>query len=229
MNKLIITLLFLWIGWKVLQSIFEELQTRMEDRGSDKPEGEDFELESPPARRQAPTVSRPRQTRRAEVDRESGLPPSGQKESDLERWYREAQARRRQLGGMGEKEQHPRETVRREPGRQRAPSPPPQPVLRRAEPRARTQWEREVERVTVRRPRESRVEAERVRRERAVPPPVPSRKSRKARKRAAAKTSETLWLRSIGRLDKQGIRRGIIMAEILGPPKALRDIDSRLV
>ncbi len=224
MNKLIITLLFLWIGWKVLQSIFEELQTRMEDRGSDKPEGEDFELESPPARRQAPTVSRPRQTRRAEVDRESGFPRSGQKESDLERWYREAQARRRQLGGMGEKEQQPREPVP-----QRAPSPPPQPVLRRAEPRARTQWEREVERVTVRRPREPRVEAERARRARAVPPPVPSRKPQRARKRAAAKTSETLWLRSIGRLDKQGIRRGIIMAEILGPPKALRDIDSRLV
>jgi hypothetical protein len=112
------------------------------------------------------------------------------------------------------------------------------------EPRREARREARVERKRVAHPREparesARESARERTRERAVAEPTkkrrektaaaPKPKRRRERARRPVRTGLPGTIPLIGRLDKSDIRRGIIIAEILGQPKALRDIDTHVI
>jgi hypothetical protein len=68
-------------------------------------------------------------------------------------------------------------------------------------------------------------------RQAAPKPPAQAKqpKRRKPAKQAVAQAAPAAAIPLIGKLGREDIRRGIIMAELLGPPKALRDINSHVI
>lgn len=63
------------------------------------------------------------------------------------------------------------------------------------------------------------------------PPPEKAKKRRKRRERPrqVARAKPVTAIPIIGKLGQADVRRGIVLAEVLGPPKALRDIDSHII
>jgi len=229
MNKIIFTIFFFWIIWKVLKSILEEVQKRMEDEGSMK--REDVTRET--ATQRYEQLQTPRSaTRAAESAREpeewhAGQPIPGQEESELERWFREAAEDKQEMEETAvppprARERAPAAPPRRRPTQPRAPA-------RRAEPRVVHPREKQVERRRVVHARGPAVpEPEPKRRE--APPAAPGRRKQRERRECAdGRKPAFAEMAGFGKLDLDDVRRGIILAEILGPPKGLGDIDSHVI
>ena len=233
MNKIIFTIFFFWILWKVLKSVLEEIQKRMEEQGP--VERESLSEEAWQQRQEQVRAGRPatRPSTPTEEAREwrQGEPIPGEQETELERWFREALEQKRRVEDATGPPPPVRERVPSEPARPKAKQP------RAARPReARSQASaRRVEPRAEQR-RETRVEPRRVVHPRGPAVPEPEAKLREAppaapgrRKRAAGRKPAFAELAGVADLDLHDIRRGIILAEILGPPKGLGDIDSHVI
>ncbi|UCD57664.1 MAG: hypothetical protein JSV16_00720 [Candidatus Hydrogenedentota bacterium] len=243
MNKFIITLVIIWLAWKVIKSAIEELQQRMEDRmAGDKERREpavDRTSRSRTVPRQAvPTSSRAPASRapasRETEDWEIGQPMPGDEESELERWFQQALDRKRQMDdAAGRTPQQVRKRIppepRRRPRVERAQVVHPRRTSRRVEPRTERHREIRVEQKQVARPKEPAA-AKPARESREALPEVPEpRRHKKTPKRRAREELGLAELVGASEWDMDDIRRGIIIAEILGPPKALGDIDSHVI
>lgn len=232
MNKFILTLFIVWILWKVFKSVIEEIQQRLERHMG----GEEKEMFSDVARR---SRTLPRQPISADSSREPhtwelGQPIPGKEEDELEKWYREALERKRQLSGARPQagERMPREPARPQPAQPRQAQPGvlhPRPTQRRVEPRVERRHEARMERRRVAQPREhvAHEPARRRREEPALTPKPPEFK--RAPKRETRRGRGLAELVGAGEWDMNDIRRGIIIAEILGRPKGLTDIDSHVI
>jgi hypothetical protein len=213
MNKFILTLFFLWIVWKALKSVIEEIQRRAEKMSSG--QGGRPDLPAPQAaRRPAPRPSPEPE------EWELGEPIPGGEESELERWYREAMERKRKVGRTVQPAPPPsaRERMRAQPARPR-----------RAEPRIARRREPVAEQVRVVPPREPVAPRPAPERWQAPPQPPEPRKFRQMRRREARGERTLAELVEWGEWDLDDVRRGIIIAEILGPAKALKDIDTHVI
>lgn len=243
MNKIIFTLIFFWVLWKVLKSVLEEIQKRMEDQGLDRrksfpaesPEGETQQLRTrPPVPRPAPPAREPQEWR-------SGDPVPGEEESELERWFRQAVEHKKRMKDAAAPppsgRRTPSEPVRPQPAQPRETRPraaqpraaQPRAPVRRVEPRVEYRRETRAERQRVVHPVEPVVTRPPVE-HREVSPAMPRpRKGRRERVQAPRRTRAGAGLAGIGELDLHDVRRGIILAEILGPAKGLGDIDSHVI
>ena len=218
MNKLIITLFIIWIVWKVIRSVIEELQARMKQQMPQMPE-------RPAARPPVSPASRA-QTAGEPDEFEFDDAAFEEEDSDLERWFSEAMERKRQIDEVDDAIPLPvSERARPKPPR---PTAQPEAVTRRSEPRVERRHEVRVAHRRVAQPREPvAVQPPPKRPERAVAAAQRAEKpARRPRRRERHAIPE---LAGIGKLDKRDIRRGIILAELLGTPKALRDIDSHVI
>ena len=227
LDTTVLTFFMFWVGWQLFKPVMEGLSKRMEDlarpqqgRPTTFAQGRPHGHESPreqalPGRPTTFAQGRPHRHEAPPEPRiwELGQPLPGDEESDLERLFGEAMERKRRLGTTEAARPQSREYP--VPARPRA-----------AQPRTKPQ----------------RVEPARVTRPRGPAPSRPARKPSKprraaprrresveARRRAAGERPARPALAGLCKLDKNDIRRGIIMAEILGPPKALRDIDSHVI
>jgi len=206
MNKFLITLFVFWVIWKVAKSAIEELQKRMQDQ-----QDPQRRQPAPPVgaspRRETPQSAEPFPGVQSE-GWEGGETESGGELSEIERLFGEALELKRRVGGAAQQQQ---------PQAQRP---------QKAYPRVAQQ--RTTSR-RVARPREPAV-AEEVR-DRAKPAQArpkrrkPAAPRRRAAREGAVRTAPAI----IGKLCKNDIRRSIVMAELLGPPKALRDIDAHVI
>ncbi|GAB4332796.1 MAG: hypothetical protein Kow0099_04570 [Candidatus Abyssubacteria bacterium] len=199
----IITLIVLWVAWKILQSVIEEVQTRAERRKL-----EEAQAQRAAARTRLPTRSAP-PSREPEA-RQAG-PPETVMEA-MERLYRDALERKRQLERTTAPHPAPPipELPHTETGRRAEPPPwPPAPPPRRKTVR--------VEQRRVVRPQRP-----------AAPQKPPAQITNPYERQHAvhAKTPQPFGETLIGRLGPNELRKGILLAEILGPPKALRASDS---
>lgn len=210
MKSLITTIIICWVLWKILKRAIDEMQARMEDQVSRQKK----EPPRPMVSTQVRTTTRPMPAR----------PGVSQEEMDLERLLTEALDRKQQ---MEDDEGIPLVITEQ---RTVEPAPPPverpRTVSRRIEPRVRQRREVRVEHRRVVKPRE-RAAVESVQK-RSQPPETRARRER-PRRRVVRERAHVVELAGIGTLGKGDIRRGIIMAEILGSPKALRDIDSHVI
>jgi hypothetical protein len=165
---------------------------------------------------------------------ELGQQMPGEGVSDLEKMFGEAMKRKRQLDGSEEKPPEPVQpkTVQTRATRPRAPqtrAPQPRAKPMQVEPRVEHRREVGVRRSRVAMPQEPvAVEPELKRPEPAHAVPK-GRGEKRARRRGVHQRSSVSELPGIGRLGKRSIRRSIVMAEILGTPKGLRDIDSHVI
>jgi len=211
MNKFLITLFVFWVIWKVAKSAFEDLQKRMQDQ-----QDPQRRQPAPPVgaspRRETPQSAEPFPGVQSE-GWEGGETESGGELSEIERLFGEALELKRRVGGAAQQQQ---------PQAQRP---------QKAYPRVAQQRtaSRRVEPRRVARPREPAV-AEEVR-DRAKPAQARPKRRKPAvpRRRAAREGAVRAAPAIIGKLDKDDIRRSIVMAELLGPPKALRDIDAHVI
>ncbi len=156
--------------------------------------------------------------------------------SDLERLFTEAMERKmgiKQSPGQARRQTARPNVAQQRPQQQRPQRQRPEPEADSwipAQPASHPQPRREVksERKRVARPREREAVAPAAKAAKQRPTRAGTRKRREQPRRAAqAKPSKQIPL--IGRLDKCDIRRGIILAEILGPPKGLGDIESHVI
>jgi hypothetical protein len=234
MEKFIFTILFFWVLWKVMKRGIDELQSRMEDQAAEQKRRTASRPPAPPSQVRTPAQReqlRP-DARRRRPDRE---------ETELERLLMEAMKRKDQLEEDDEEatplvvsEDVSPELVQPEPEEFEPPRrverprvARPQTTSRRVEPRRerRRQVRMEQRRMAVpRQPATARTEPRRARM-------LPTKPATRQVRRAAQKTArrERQELRGIGRLGKKQVRKGIIIAEILGSPKALRDTDSHVI
>jgi hypothetical protein len=225
-----VILLFLWIAWKVFGSIFEEMQARKRRQQTLDTE----ETISQPPSRRVPPVARPAERTMASTPSASTPPPMDKEERDIERLLREAMARKHQPMESPEKarpqptkvtyvERQTVETI--SPMRQKTlppieehrfkPPPPMEPYHHRLQSPP-VEHRKVVQKRVIR-----RVE------------PVPARQAPRLPE-AAAKLVAPPRVRRRGRgarsfplfltdgLNKCEVRKGIVMAEILGEPKAFR-------
>jgi len=231
LDTTVLTFFLFWVGWQLFKPVMEGLSKRMEDLArpqQGKPttfaQGRPHRDESPqeqalpgrqttfaqgkPHRHEAPPEPR---------SRELGQPLPGDEESDLERLFGEAMERKRRLETTEAARPQSREYPAPAQPRAAPPRTRPQRVPQRVEPARATRPRGPAPSRPARRPSKPR---------RAAPR---RRESVEARRRAAGERHARSALAGLGGLDKNDIRRGIIMAEILGSPKALRDIDSHVI
>ena len=233
MKSIVVTLFILWIFWKVAKSAIEEMQQRMQNQSPD------ARRKAMPPREGAPPV--PLQSRTSashEPDEwEIGEPVPGEEQSELESWFQEALEHKRTIEKADRgippevteriPPQPPRprsRPPRMEPRPAPPPMPKPQPAARHAEPRTEHRREVRVKRKRVVRRREPVA----ARPAQAQEPRRPARRRREIGQRRIQRPV-TPHLKTIGKLNMNDVRRGIILAEILGTPKALRDIDSHVI
>jgi hypothetical protein len=229
MNKFIITLVIFWVIYKAVQQGLAELRRRMEEMTGEK------RMQPPLAPTRTVThrvttrqpVSSSAHRPGATTTDESAIPRT---ESELEHWFREALERKQAL-------EHADETV--ELFRVETPPPPAtqpsamQPSTPRPQPARRQPRQRQAEpRVVV---HEQRRRAERPREPMAVTPPMERSQARaleptRARRRRVRERSDAAGPpHFLAGLDQRDIRKGIVLAEILGTPKGLRDIDTHVI
>ena len=225
-----------WVGWQLFKPVMEGLSKRMEDMArsqQEKPttfaQGRPHRGESPqeqalPGRPTTFAQGRPHRHEAPPEPKswELGQAQPGGEETDLERLFGEAMERKRRMGTTEAARPQSREYP--VPARPRAAQPRaaqprtrPQRVPPRAEPARTARPRKPVSSRPARRPSKPR---------RAAPR---RRESVEARRRAAGERPARPALACLGEMDKNDIRRGIIMAEILGPPKALRDINPHVI
>jgi hypothetical protein len=243
MNKIVFTIIFFWILWKVLKSVLEEIQKRMEDQGLGGREGlsEETPERDQQQLRTRPSAGRPTAPTREPQEWSRGDPVPGEEESELEHWFREAMEHKQRMEDATLPSSPPGQRAPPEPARPQAAQPRPaqpraarpQPArprgpVRRVEPRIEHRREARVERQRVVHPSEPVVPTAVEHRE--APPAAPRpRKGRRERTRAPRRKRAGADLAGIGGLDLHDVRRGIILAEILGPAKGLGDIDSHVI
>jgi len=233
MAKIIVILALIWLGWMVFKSVLEEIQGRMEDRRAEE-EGE-APAQDVPSRSKASlpaaTISSPRGSRTRQPNQES----LGIEKNELERLLNEARERKREL--------------EREPASKSASStvrlasagkvPPKSPEFRHASPEFRpvsmgveTFEEHRHKSEVIQKP------IAQVRKQFTPAPPIPRREAppsatmrRKGKEGAGHEVTASAAKRFAGvsGLDLDDVRSGIIVAEILGPPKGLGGIDSRAI
>ena len=183
-----------------------------------------------PPRRQAPLPSR--QSPGYKGEQPTSL---GGALSDMERLFSEAMERKRgleqapaqgrpQVARPRPVQQRPKPEPEREewipaaPEAEADPWIPPQP-----EPRRKVRVEREQ--VVRSRRREVAEPAAK-----SSPPPAPARpRKRRKQRRQIAQRKPAGTIPILGKLDMNDVRRGIVIAEILGPPKGLGDIESHVI
>ncbi len=195
----------------------------------------------PDAARRSPTV--PRRPVSAASSRQPnkwqpGQPVPGKQEDELEKWYREALERKRQLSEAAAPPPPPAgERMPLQPARPRPAQPrptqsrvlQPHPPQRRVEARVEHRRQVHVERRRVAHPREP-VAHEPARRHREAPAATPKpHEFMRMPKRETRQRRGLAELVGAGEWDMNDIRRGIIIAELLGSPKALGDIDSHVI
>ncbi|MBI5115005.1 hypothetical protein HZA56_00865 [Candidatus Poribacteria bacterium] len=235
MNKFILSLFFIWIIWKVLQSVSEEIRARMEKEARKQPEllkrspnvaprrGENAPREQP--------LPPPSPDLREPALRQTGRPAPARPEDELQRLLLEGLKRKRQMAPP---------THRPAPTKEAAYTERPMPKL---------EEEGREEKITVLQRREppiehrrpARVEQRRVARPQE-PPPAPAtrqwaspsetpkrRRVRETVERGVREKPPVLDLMDFVEWDLNEIRRGFVIGEILGPPMALRDADSHLI
>jgi len=231
MEKLIFTFIFFWVIWKVLKRGIDELQSRMDEQKKQ-------QEKQAPQRRPASAAAR-RPVRREPARLESGPRMPAKEGAELERLLMEAMKRKDQLDDADEAiplimtEEKPPEPVHPRATQPRAQQPRviyrETTVTRRVEPQTDHRREVRVERrrgvAVPREPAASAPEQQLMR----ISPPLARRGVERPRRRMARGRTSAIELAGIGRLGKRSIRKGIIMAEILGAPKALRDIDSHVI
>jgi hypothetical protein len=230
-TQYLIIFFILWGVWKVakpaLDKYLQDVQGQLkEQQEKTRPPGEVTPSQT--------VTTRPATSGETE-SWELGQPVPGEEGGDdLEHWFQEALERKRQIGSA--------------PATREAPPPPPVPVQEpeRAEPfppprparQQRAAYPREAQRQVgsrAERHREVRVEKKRVvvPREPAAQQPKPKRAQHPGQKKVARRRVRqepaVARLAGIGRLDMHDVRKGIIIAEILGAPKALREIDSHTI
>jgi len=248
-NKIIFTIIFFWILWKVLKSVLEEIQKRMEDQGLGGREGlsEETPEKGQQQLRTRPSAARPTAPTREPQEWSRGDPVPGEEESELEHWFREAMEHKQRMEDATLPSPPPGQRAPPEPARPQAAQPraaqpraaqpqpaQPQPArprgpVRRVEPRIEHRREARVERQRVVHPSEPVVPRPAVE-HREAPPAVPRpREGRRERARAPRRKRGGAELAGIGELDLHDVRRGIILAEILGPAKGLGDVDSHVI
>lgn len=234
LDTTVLTFFMFWVGWQLFKPVMEGLSKRMEDMANPQQkrpttfaEGRPHRHESPreqalPGRQTTFAQGRPHRHEAPPEPRswELGRPLPGDEESDMERLFGEAMERKRRMGTTEVARPQSREYPAPEPARPRAAQPrvaPPRTRPPRVEPARVTHPKGPAPSRPARRPSEPR---------RAAPR---RRESVEGRRRAAGKRHARPALAGLCKLDKNDIRRGIIMAEILGSPKALRDTDSHVI
>ena len=234
MNKIVFTLIFFWVLWKVLKSVLEEIRKRMENQGP--VERESISEEAAQQRQEQLRASQPESHQPVPMPEpqewRQGEPIPGEEEIELERWFREALEHKQQAEDTAVAAPPARDRVPSEPARPQAAQPRvarPRAPAPRVEPPAEHRRETRVERRRVVAPRGPAVpEPEAKRRE--APPAAGGRRKRQERlERGAGRKPAFAELAGIADLDLHDIRRGIILAEILGPPKGLSDVDSHVI
>jgi len=245
MEKLIIFFV-IWMIWRFARSAIEKSRQQNQPPPTERPSPRPAQVQQ--SRLQAPTEAIGR-TERAEVDRPTAKGVFG----DMERLFQEAmeQKRRAEEGHQGQRPRpgQPRTARPRvmqpqpEPEswipRQPAPEPEswvprqedPEPeswVPRQPSPEPESWVPRQPEPRRVARPAKppAKKPAEALK-----PPPEKAKKRRKRRERPrqVARAKPVTAIPIIGKLSQADVRRGIVLAEVLGPPKALRDIDSHII
>lgn len=230
MNKLIFFFV-IWVIWKVGKPILDKYLQDVQGQ-----------LKEQQKRTQPPGDVTPSQTittrpaTSGETESwELGQPVPGEEGGDdLEHWFQEALERKRQIGSAPATREAPPPSPIPVQERERAePFPPPRPARQQREAYPR-EAQRQAE-PRVKRRREVRVEKKRVvvPREPAMTEPASKRAKRPGQKKVARRRVRqepaAERLAGIGRLDMHDVRKGIIIAEILGAPKALREIDSHTI
>ncbi len=238
MAKIIVIFALIWLGWAVFKSVLEEIQGRAEDRRA-KEEGETSAQDVPAGSKAASTdvaAFSPSVPNKWQPRQQTG----GTEKNELERLLIEALERKRQL----EKEPAPKpaspavrpqtesivhgESAEKIPHRSpdlRLATPEFRPVSMRAEPVAEHRHKPEVMHRHVAQPRKQFVPAPPMRKGEA-----PSSVTAPRREKAGHKVAHAVRrMEGMGGLHLDDIRTGIIIAEILGPPKGLGGIDSRVM
>ncbi len=223
MKSVITIIIIFWVLWKILKRAIDEMQARMQDQMS---------RQKKPVPR--PMVSTQRQTpaRREPAGPKPARPGVSQEEMDLERLLTEALRRKQQMEG----DEGIPLVITEERTVEPAPPPAERPqvvrqrtVSRRVEPHVRQQREVRVERRRVAMPREPAAVEPVQWQVPAAAAPRQRRGEEPRRRRTAREKSPVVEPVGIVRLGKRSVLRGVIMAEILGPPKSLRDIDSHVI
>ncbi len=222
----------IWVVWKVAKPILDKYLQDVQGQLKEQQKG----TQPPGDVTHSRTVTTRPATSGETESWELGQPAPGEEgDNELERWFQEALERKRQIGGAPSARQAsppPPPIPMREP-ECAEPFPPPRPARqqREASPReAQRQAEHRVERN-----REVRVEKKRVvvPREPAMAEPGPKHAKRpgqgKGARQRVRQEPAVARLAGIGKWDMHDIRKGIILAEILGAPKALREIDSHII
>ncbi len=214
----------------MLQSVVEEIRARAEreaakeasrlKRGPDVVAGQKRDLP------QEQPTPRPHAERHEPIPRQMRHPAPAGPEDELQRLFREGLKRRRQMGAPARRPQPPKQpayTERAQPRREERPT-----VLPRPEPRIERPYAvPEEQRPVFRMPEPPPFPA--ARRMEPLPELPKRRKTRETVEREVREKPPMPELLSLGRWDLNELRKNIIVAEILGPPKALRDIDSHVI
>lgn len=229
--KIWLLLFFLWIVWKVMGSVFDEIQRRKNNQQTKRTIDETKRREIDTAEqlssssRVHPTV-RPAAREMHQFSARSAEPV----ETELERLLREAMEQKRQQKSHAARPSSAASASRppSPPARTRThaePPPfevvPPRPVQTHPDRRHYQAQQKHV----VHRPRHVLPHA-------AVPTRTPPDAAKRAGKRQAQETPTRAACAVhpfLGRLDKNQIRRAVVLAEVLGVPKGLRDIESHTV
>jgi len=224
MDKLIFFFI-IWVIWKVgkpiLDKYLQDVQGQLkEQQEKTRPPGEVTHTRT--------VTTRPETSGETE-SWELGQAVPGEKSGDeLEQWFQEALERKRQIGGApATREAPPPPPIPMQEPERAEPFPPPRPARQQQAAYPREAQRRAEPRVE--RHREVRVAKKRavVSREPAAAAPKPKRTKppaqRKVARRRVRQEPTVARLAGIGRLDMRDVRKGIIIAEILGAPKALRE------
>lgn len=243
MKILIAIFIIIWVIRKMIGAAKEQQLGNMRNRpppgqGGQSPVATGQPHRHEPLGPQAPSGGREtfatgRPHRHQVQQRAQGEQPSSlESQSDLERLFTEAMERK--MGIEQAPDQTRRGVVQPTAPQQRIAQPRPEaesdPWIP-AQPESGREVRREVrvERERVGRP--SRREAARQAVEKAKPRPArEGTRKRREPPRRAARVAPSAQIPLLGRLNKNDVRRGIIIAEILGVPKGLRDdIESHVI
>ncbi len=244
LDRTVLTFFVIWIGWQLIKSVLESLQDRAREqlnpqqgRKSTFAQGRDHRHEAPgpqplPGGRSTFATGRPHR-------HQAQRPPGGGERSspleslsDLERLFTEAMERK--IGMEQSPAQARRRAVQPTAPQQRIAQPRPEAesdpwIPAQPEPRREVRREVRVERERVARPSRREAARQAVEKAKARPARAGTRKRREPPRRAA-RVAPSAQIPLLGRLNKNDVRRGIIIAEILGSPKGLRDdIESHVI
>ncbi|RJP68225.1 MAG: hypothetical protein C4532_13180 [Candidatus Abyssobacteria bacterium SURF_17] len=221
--KFLVTLFIIWVLWRVLRSVIDDLQRRMEEQQREN----EKRTASGTSRRSVPQPAQ-RQTMRPAGGGPDAEKP-GQGETDLERWYREALERKRRLAGTtrprGEPAAVERTQVKR-PSEIRVERP---ERIARVEPQVRRRREELPARPAVISPRERKAPEPEKERPYAHAATTRPKRFREAPKTGISQKPALADFLAGGTWQLDDVRRGIVFAEILGPPKAFGDIEAHVV